>query len=72
MHVTLLAVPGCPHLPVLEERLAEALGDMPAVTVSSQMIATEEEAARGARPHPWRSPPWAAASKPGIPAAGST
>ncbi len=45
MHVTLLAVPGCPHLPVLEERLAEALGGLPAVTVSSQIVATEEEAA---------------------------
>jgi hypothetical protein len=46
MHVTLLAVPGCPHLPVLEEHLAEALGGLPPVTVSSQIVGTEEEAAR--------------------------
>jgi DNA-binding transcriptional ArsR family regulator len=36
MHVTLLAVPGCPHLLVLEERLGEALGGLPGVTVSRQ------------------------------------
>ncbi len=47
MHVTLLAVSGCPHLPVLEERLAEALIGLPAVTVSRQVIATEDDAARG-------------------------
>jgi hypothetical protein len=46
MHVTLLAVPGCPHLPVLEERLAEALDGLPGVSVSRQVIATEDEAAR--------------------------
>jgi hypothetical protein len=46
MHVTLLAVPGCPHLRVLEERLAEALDGLPAVTVSRQVIATEDDAAR--------------------------
>ena len=46
MHVTVLAVPGCPHLPVLDDRLTEALDGLPAVTVSSQLIATEEEAAR--------------------------
>ena len=38
MQVTVLAVPGCPHLPVLEERLAEALDGLPAVTVSRQVI----------------------------------
>ena len=49
MHVTLLAVPGCVHLPVLEERLTEALGGLPGlhgVSVSRQVIATEDEAAR--------------------------
>lgn len=46
MHVTVLAVPDCPHLPVLDERLAEALDGLPAVTVGSQLIATEDEAAR--------------------------
>jgi hypothetical protein len=46
VHVTLLAVPGRPHLPVLEQRLTEALDGLPAVTVSCQVIATEDEAAR--------------------------
>lgn len=46
MHVTLLAVPGCPHLPVLDERLAEALSGVPGVSVSRRVIATQEEAAR--------------------------
>src|SRR5260221_13116076 len=46
MHVTVLAVPGCPHLPVLDERLAEALDGLPGVSVSRQVIATEDEAAR--------------------------
>jgi hypothetical protein len=46
MHVTVLAVPECPHLPVLDARLAEALDGLSAVTVSSRLIAAEEEAAR--------------------------
>jgi|SRR5580698_7115965 hypothetical protein len=46
MQVTVLAVPGCPHLPVLKERLAEAFDGLPGVSVSCQVIATEEEAAR--------------------------
>ncbi len=46
MHVTVLAVPGCPHLPVLDERLAEALDGLPGVSVSRQVIAIEDEAAR--------------------------
>lgn len=46
MRVTLLAVPCCPHLPVLEERLAQVLDGLPGVTVSRQVIATEDEAAR--------------------------
>jgi hypothetical protein len=46
MQVTVLAVPDCPHLPVLDERLTEALDGLSAVTVSSRLIATEDEAAR--------------------------
>ncbi len=46
MHVTLLAVPDCPHLPVLAERLADALSGLPGVSVSRQVIVTEDEAAR--------------------------
>ena len=46
MQVTVVAVPGCPHLPVLEECLAEALDGLPAVTVGRRVVATEDEAAR--------------------------
>jgi hypothetical protein len=46
MHVTVLAVPDCPHLAVLVERLNAVLDGLPAVTVSSQLIATQDEAAR--------------------------
>jgi hypothetical protein len=46
MQVTVLAVPGCPHLPPLEERLAQVLDGLPGVTVSRQVIATEDNAAR--------------------------
>ena len=46
MHVTVLSVPGCPHVARLEERLAPLLAERPEVTVSRRVIATEEEAAR--------------------------
>jgi hypothetical protein len=46
MHVTVLGVPGCPHLPLLEKRLAQVLDSLPGVAVSCQVIATEDEAAR--------------------------
>ena len=46
MHVTVLAVPGCPHLPVLDERLTEALDGLPGVSISRQVIAIEDEAVR--------------------------
>src|SRR5450755_2746305 len=46
MHVTVLGVPGCPHLPLLEERLAQVLDGRSDVTMSRQVIATEDEAAR--------------------------
>ena len=39
MHVTVLAVPSCPHLGLLEERLAQVLQGRPGVTVTCQMIA---------------------------------
>lgn len=46
MELTVLAVPGCPHAPVLEQRLAEALAAWPAVTVRRQVIADVAEAER--------------------------
>ena len=46
MQVTVLAVPGCPHLPLLQERLARVLDGLPEVTVCWQVIATEGDAAR--------------------------
>ena len=40
-----LSVPGCPNLPLLEQRLAEALAGRPAVRVR-RVIAIADEAAR--------------------------
>ncbi len=45
MQVTVFAVPGCPHLPLLEERLARVLDGLPGVTVSRQVIVTQGDAA---------------------------
>jgi hypothetical protein len=46
MELTVLAVPGCPNAPVLEQRLAEALAGRPAPTVARRVIADADEAAR--------------------------
>jgi hypothetical protein len=46
VQVTVISVPGCPHVARLEERLAPLLAERPGVTVSRLVIATEEEAAR--------------------------
>jgi hypothetical protein len=46
MHLTVLAVPGCPNAPVLEDRLAAVLGGRAGVSVSHQVISDEGEAAR--------------------------
>jgi hypothetical protein len=46
LQVTVLAMPGCPNVARLEERLAPLLAERPDVTVSRVVIATEEEAAR--------------------------
>ena len=40
-----LSAPGCPRVPLLEQRLVEALAGWPAVTVQ-QVIADADEAAR--------------------------
>jgi hypothetical protein len=56
MHVTLLAVPGCPPLPFLEERLALLLEGRPEVTASRQLIAADDAAARSGRMA--RQPSW--------------
>ena len=48
MHLTVLAVSGCPNAPVLEDRLAAVLGGWAGVSVSHQVISDENEAARGA------------------------
>jgi hypothetical protein len=45
MQVTVLAVPGCPNVALLEERLANVLEGRPGVTVSRHVIADEAEAA---------------------------
>jgi hypothetical protein len=41
----ILSVPGCPNVPLLEQRLAQALAGRPAVTVR-RVIAGADEAAR--------------------------
>jgi hypothetical protein len=46
MELTVLAVPGCPNAPVLEQRLAEAMAGRPGVTVARRVIADVAEAAR--------------------------
>ena len=46
MHVTVLAVPDCPNVMLLEERLAQVLQGRRDVTVSRQVIADQDEAAR--------------------------
>jgi Alkylmercury lyase len=46
MHLTVLAVPGCPNAPVLTDRLAAVLGGRAGVSVSHQVISDEDEAAR--------------------------
>jgi hypothetical protein len=46
MHLTILAVPDCPSAPVLLDRLAVVLGDRAGVSVSLQVIDSEDEAAR--------------------------
>ena len=46
VHLTVLAVPGCPNAGLLEERIAGVLGSRRDVTVSRHVIADEQEAAR--------------------------
>ena len=46
MHLTVLAVPDCPNVMLLEERLAQVLQGRRDVTVSRQVIADQDEAAR--------------------------
>lgn len=46
MHLTVLAVPGCPNAPVLSDRLAAVLDGRAGVSVSHHVISDESEAAR--------------------------
>jgi hypothetical protein len=46
VELTVLGVPGCPNLAVLEQRLAEALAGWPPVTVRRRVISDEAGAAR--------------------------
>jgi hypothetical protein len=46
MHLTVLAVPGCPNAPVLNDRLTAVLGGRTGVSVAHRVISDEDEAAR--------------------------
>jgi hypothetical protein len=46
MDLTVLAVPDCPNVMLLEQRLAQVIEDRRDVTVSRQVIADQDEAAR--------------------------
>ena len=46
MHLTVLAVPDCPHAPVLKDRLATVLDGQAGVWASHQVISYEGEAAQ--------------------------
>jgi hypothetical protein len=46
MQLTVLAVPGCPSVPVLRDRLAAVLDGRAGVSVSQQVVSDEGEAAR--------------------------
>lgn len=46
MELTVLAVPGCPNAPVLEQRLAQVLTARPGVTVRRLVVDGPAEAAR--------------------------
>jgi hypothetical protein len=48
MQLTVLAVPGCPSVPVLRDRLAAVLDGRAGVSVSQQVVSDEGEAARRA------------------------
>jgi hypothetical protein len=44
--ITVLSEPGCPNSSVLAERLAEALAGRPEISVSDQVVTSQEDAAR--------------------------
>ena len=46
MELTVLAVPDCTNVPVLQQRLAEVLADWPGVTLQWRVIADMAEAVR--------------------------
>jgi hypothetical protein len=46
MRLTVLSVPGCPHVALLEDRLAEVIGRRPGVPITHRLIHSEEQAAR--------------------------
>jgi hypothetical protein len=46
MELTVLAVPDCPNVPVLQQRLADVLADWPGVAIRWRVITNVAEAAR--------------------------
>lgn len=46
MELTVLAVPDCPSVALLEDRLAQALQGRPGVAITHHQVASQQEAAR--------------------------
>jgi hypothetical protein len=46
MHLTVLAVPGCPNVKLLEQRLARVLDQRRGITVSQHVVGDEDQAVR--------------------------
>lgn len=46
MNLTILAVPDCPNLPLLEQRLHTALANRHDITITHHTITTDDQAAR--------------------------
>jgi len=61
MHLAVLAVPGCPNVAALEQRLAAVLDGRAGVSVSRHVIRDEGQAAR-----------WACTARPLVPASRTT
>ncbi len=46
LRLTVLSVPGCPNVALLEERLAEVISRHPGAVITRRVLSTEDEAVR--------------------------